>query len=164
MNNILVVYYSLEGNTKFIAEILKEVLWADLLELKPENEINSRGIMKYLWGGRQVYMRVKPALLPFTLNPFDYETLFIGTPVWAWTFAPPLWTFFSQVKLKGKNIGLFCTSDGSRGKTLENMISSLEGNHFLGKEEFVSVLTNKEKNKLKAIAWVEKLLLSKINT
>lgn len=164
MNNSLVVFYSLEKNTKFIAEILKEVLRADLLEIKPKKEIISRGMMKYFWGGRQVYMGVKPVLLPFDKNPFDYETIIIGTPVWAWTFSPPLRTFFSQVKLKDKNIALFCTSNGSSGKTLENMKSTLEGNHFLGEEEFVNVLTNKEENKLKAIAWAEKLLLSRMKT
>lgn len=158
MNNTLVVFYSLEGNTKFIAEILKDVLQADLLELKPKNEITSRGIMKYLWGGRQVYMGVKPVLLPFDINPVNYKNIILGTPVWAWTFAPLLRTFFSQVKLKEKNIALFCTSGGIRGKTFENMKKILEGNYFIGEEEFITVLANKEENKCKAITWAEELL------
>lgn len=160
MHNTLIVFYSLEGNTRFISEILKDDLQADLLELKPKNEISSRGILKYLWGGKQVYMKVKPALLPLDLNLNNYETIIIGTPVWAWTFAPPIRTFLSQVQLKGKNLALFCTSDGSRGKTWENLKTVLEGNRFIGEEEFINVLINKENNKLKAKEWAENLKIS----
>lgn len=160
MSNILIIFYSLEGNTRFIAEILKDELQANLLEIKPKNEITSRGLLKYLWGGKQVYMKVKPTLLPIDLNLFDYETLIIGTPVWAWTFAPPIRSFLSRVQLKGKNIAIFCTSDGSRGKTLENMKTVLQGNRFVGEEEFIGVLNNKKNNKLKARDWAEKLKIS----
>lgn len=160
MSNILIVFYSLEGNTRFIAEILKAELLADLLEIKPKNEITSRGLMKYLWGGRQVYMGVKPDLLPFEINLDNYENIIIGTPVWAFTFSPPIRSFISQIQIKNKNLALFCTSGGSRGKTLENLKTALKDNRFIGEEEFINVLTNKEKNLLKAKNWAEKLKAS----
>jgi len=155
----LVIYYSFEGSTKFIAETIAQGISADILELKPEKELKSHGFSKYIWGGRQVVMKTKPKLLSYDKNPNDYNLIFIGTPVWAFTFAPPLRTFFSQVKLQNKNIAIFCCSDGGRGKTFENMKQQLPDNNFFGEMEFVRTSKNREENRKKAIEWVKELKL-----
>ena len=46
----LVVYYSLEGNSKLIAESVAGLLKADLLALKPNAEIPATGFRRFLWG------------------------------------------------------------------------------------------------------------------
>lgn len=152
-----VIYYSFEGSTKFIAEIIAQEIGADILELKPEKEIKTHGFMKYVWGGRQVVMKIKPKLLSFAKNPNDYDVIIIGTPVWAYTFTPPLRTFFSEVKLQNKKIVLFCCSDGEKGKIFENMKKELGDNDFIGEMEFVETIKNREGNGKKAIEWVKKL-------
>jgi len=58
----LVIFYSFEGNTKYIAENIAEAVGADILELKPKKDVSSGGFMKYLWGGRQVVLGKKPEL------------------------------------------------------------------------------------------------------
>ena len=65
----LVIFYSFEGSTKFIAQTIANEIGAELLEIKPEKEIVSHGFMKYVWGGKQAVMKEKPALLPFDKNP-----------------------------------------------------------------------------------------------
>ena len=77
----LVVFYSFESNTKFIAENIAGEINADILELKPKKDIRSRGFMKYFWGGRAMTMKTRPELMPLDKNPQDYDLLFIGTPV-----------------------------------------------------------------------------------
>lgn len=137
--NALVIYYSLEGYTKKVSEIIAKEINADTLELKTQKEIkveNVSKLSKYFWGGKQVMTKEKPALLPFDKNPDEYELIFIGTPVWAFTFTPAIRTFFSEIKLKNKKIVLFCTDEGSKGKTLENMEKELIGNKIIGKAEF----------------------------
>jgi len=139
----LVAYYSLEGNTKFIGQKIAEAVGADLLELKPKKEtIKPHSFSKYFWGGKQVMMKEKPELLSFDHHPEEYDLLFIGTPVWAWNFTPPLGTFFSQVKLGGKKIALFCSHAGAMGKTFENMEKELFGNKIVGKIDFKEPLKN----------------------
>ena len=139
----LVVYYTLEGNTRFIAQKIAEATGADVLELRPKKEtVKPHSLSKYFWGGKQVMMKEKPELLPFDLNPEDYDLLFIGSPVWAWNFTPPLGTFFSQVKLTGKKIALFCSCGGAKNKTLENMEAELPGNKIVGKIDFKEPLKN----------------------
>lgn len=156
----LVVYYSLTGNTKFIAEAVAKAAGADILELKTEGElIKKESFMKYFWGGKKVMMEEKPALLPFDKNPTDYDLLFIGTPVWAWNFAPPLRSFFAQIKLTGKKIALFCANGGDMGKTFNEMKKELAGNEFVGEIEFLEPLkNNKEGCAEEAKQWAIKLL------
>jgi len=64
--------------------------------------------MKYIWGGQGVLMNRKPELLPLDKHPEEYDVLFIGTPVWTWTYAPSLITFLSICLLSNKRIALFC--------------------------------------------------------
>ena len=162
-DSVLVIYYSLDGYTKLVAETIAKGINADILELKPERELlKVSGIArfsKYLWGGRQVIMKETPILLPFEKNIDDYGLLIIGTPVWAFTFAPPLRTFFSNVKMKGKKIALFCTHEGTKGKTLENMRKELLGNEIIGEIDFRRPKKSLDEDKAKIISFAKDLLL-----
>ncbi len=152
--NKLIIFYSLSGNTKFIAEVIAKAINADILELKTEN------FMKYFWGGKKVMMKEKPKLMPLDKNPVDYDIIFIGTPVWAWDYTPPLHSFFSQVKLNGKKIALFCTNGGQRGKTFENIKKKLKNNEFIGEIDFFEPLlkNNKEECAEKIKQWAIQLV------
>jgi len=155
----LIVYYSLDGNTRFIAQSIANEINAELLELKPKKKINPKGFMKYFWGGRQVTMREKPELLPLDKNPQDYDMIFVGTPVWAWRHTPAVETFFSTVGLKGKRIALFCCHGGGKGKTIEKMQQRLTGNEILGSIDFKEPLSSdKDANAAKARAWAKELI------
>ena len=115
--------------------------------------------MKYFWGGRQVVSKIKPELLPFDKQPQDYDLLFIGTPVWAWRYAPPLATFFSSISLKGKKIALFCCHGGGKGKTLDKMKDQLLDNEIIGEIDFFEPLTqNKEGNVKRAKKWAQQII------
>lgn len=158
----LVVYYSYEGNTKLIAEAIKEITKSDIIELRPIKEMSSTGFMKYMWGGKNVFLRKKPNLEPFEKNPEDYDLLFIGTPVWVMTYAPPLRTFFSSVSLNNKEIGLFCCHEGGIGKTFERMGKALPGNIIIGTIDFNHPLhNNPEQQQLRAEEWAKSLIHTK---
>ena len=59
----LVIYYSLEGNTKLIADTIKNELNSDVLELRTKKQYPNKGFKKYLWGGKSVILKEKPKLL-----------------------------------------------------------------------------------------------------
>lgn len=142
----LVIFYSLEGNTKFIAEKMAQEMSADILELKPEKEIPGMEPIKHFWGGKQVVMRETPRLQKYDISLADYDTLIIGTPVWFYNFSPPIRTFLKENKIENKKIILFCTFESGRGRTFENLRKKLEGNEIIGEIEFQSVLENLEEN------------------
>jgi flavodoxin len=156
---ILVVYYSFEGNTRFAAETITRICGADIMELKPVKEISTHGFMKFVWGGRQAVMKKKPPLLPSSITPDNYDLIIIGTPVWAFTVAPPLNSFFEEYPLKDKKIALFCCHEGNFGKTFIRMRSALEGNRIIGQLDIHAPLKkNKEAAVEKIVSWTEDVL------
>ena len=156
-----VIYYSFEGNTRLVAQAIAAQTGAELLELKPQKELATHGFMKYFWGGKQAVMKEKPALLPLEHRPGEYDLIFLGTPVWAFTFAPPLQTFLADYPVHNKQIALFCCDEGSKGKTFANLRAALTENEILGELELVAPL-KKEPTKIQMqIATWTKLILSK---
>jgi flavodoxin len=153
----LVVYYSYEGSTRVIAETIATVLDADIMECRPLKDISSKSFMKYVWGGRQVIFKKHPQLEPFGKNPDDYDTFIIGTPVWAYDYAPAIRSFLTQTNLQKKKIGIFCCHEGAKGKTLENLKKMLSNNTIIGEMDFLNVKKNKEENNVKAKNWVKTL-------
>ena len=154
----LIIFYSFEGSTKLIAETIAQEIGADILELKPKKELPTKGFMKYIWGGRQLFMKKQPDLLPIDKNLNDYDLIFIGTPVWAWTFNPVLKSFLSSNKILNKKIALFCCHGGGKGKVFEKMKIALLNNEFIGQQDFCEpIKRNTEKNIKLAKIWAKGL-------
>ncbi|MFA6422643.1 MAG: flavodoxin [Candidatus Buchananbacteria bacterium] len=154
----LIIFYSLDGNTRFLANEMAKEIGADLLELKPEKSINAGNFMKYFWGGKQVMMNERPKLLAMENKPADYELSIIGTPVWASNFAPVFKTFFSEVKIRDKKIGLFCSCGASAGNAINNFRDELTGNNILSEMVFINPLRKPEENSTIAKEWVRKMV------
>jgi flavodoxin len=159
MVKILVVYYSLTGNTKFIAEMIAESLNSDILELKPVKELKADSGTKYFWGGYQATMRIKPKLEPFDTNPLDYEIIILGTPVWAWTYSPPIRSFLAKFDLKGKNVALWTCSAGDGVKAMSRLKDALKDANIIGNMSIRDPLKNKpESVKEKVIEWAQQII------
>jgi flavodoxin len=139
----VIIYYSLTGFTASIAEAMAKVLQADIIELKTSDDLKKESNLKALIkGGSQVFLKKKPALLEFQLNPEDYDLIIIGTPVWAWSYAPPLRSFFADYTLAGKKVAVYATHQGGPGKTLKNMTAELPEANVIAERDFIN-----EKNK-----------------
>ncbi len=154
----LVIFYSFEGNTRLIANNIACAINADLLELEVDQPSGPKGFMKYLWGGRQVVMNKTPRLRPFTKNFELYDIFFVGTPVWAFSYAPALKTFFSSGFLVNKKVALFCCHAGHQGKTLQKMKQALSASTVAAEMDFVDPLTrNTALQEKKARAWAKEI-------
>jgi flavodoxin len=155
----LVMYYSLTGNTRLMAESIAQEIDADLLALHPQQEIPAKGVMKFFKGGKAAMRKEEPPLKPLEKDPQDYDVIFIGTPVWAWTYAPAWNTFFKGTLLTGKKIALFCCHGGGKGKTLERMKQVLADNEILGTIDFREPLrSHKDQSVHKVKQWARNLL------
>lgn len=118
----LIVYYSLEGNTKWAAEKIAAKLGADMLSLIPKTAYPDKGFKKFLWGGKSAVMKEVPELEAYEVDINKYGRVILATPVWAGTLAPPLRTFIQREDLAGKQLALVASSaSGSPGKTFENL-------------------------------------------
>ena len=110
-----VVYFSWSGNTRFAAETIAKKTSADLFEIKAEKTYNSN------FG--KCCDEAKPECNGKTLRPIKpiegldlakYDVVFVGTPNWWGTMAPPVRTWVTKSKdaLKGKTVCLFQTHGG----------------------------------------------------
>ncbi len=111
----IIVYYSLEGNTDYAAKLLAQELGADLLRLEPITPYPTDN-RKFLLGGKDATFGVEPPLKPYNFNADDYDVVVLGTPLWAWTYAPPLKTFIKGNNLSGKKLAFFVSSGGGDDK------------------------------------------------
>nr|WP_300005272.1 NAD(P)H-dependent oxidoreductase [Tissierella sp.] len=121
MSKSIILFYSFEENTKKVAEFLSKELNIPSEEIKPVKDLKSKGFSKYFWGGQQVIMNRKPDLNEIKANLDDYDTVFLGSPIWAGTFAPAIKTLLEDGILKEKKVKFFYTHDGGPGKA-ENKI------------------------------------------
>ena len=155
----LIVYYSYEGNCEAISKTIQEETGADLLCIEPQKEKKTKSLFRFVWGGMQVYMTKKPELKPYKINLNEYDTIFIGSPVWFGTYAPPINTFLSENKIKNKNIGIFICSGNNKRNTFANFEKVLEGNNIIGEIELVYPIKNGiESAKTKTKKWVKECM------
>lgn len=117
-----VIYYSLDGNTRYAAEKIATKLGADLIRLIPVKEYPTGKVGKYFWGGKSATFGEAPKLEPYLFDTKMYDLVILGTPVWAGTVTPPLRTFIRENKLTGMRVALFAScSGGSTDKCFEQM-------------------------------------------
>lgn len=117
-----VIYFSLEGNTKYAAEKIATQIGADLIPLIPVKEYPTGKVSKYIWGGKSATFGESPRLESYRFDQNQYDLIILGTPIWAGTFAPPLRTFLRGNKLTNKKVGLFaCCAGGGTEKCFEQL-------------------------------------------
>lgn len=154
----LVVYFSFGGNTKLIAEKIAETVTADIVELKTSKKYPTEGFRKYFWGGKSVIFGEKPELTNEHIDLNRYDTIIIGTPVWAGSFAPPIKSFISQYQIRGKRVALFASHGGGGAeKCFTKLKEALSGNEFIGETDLVEPKKSPEESSSKAVLWAEGL-------
>ncbi|MDD4200529.1 MAG: flavodoxin [Eubacteriales bacterium] len=112
--NILIVYFSLEGNTDYAAGKIAEAVGGDTLRLFTKKAYIDQGFSRFVWGGKSAVMAEKPELEPYDVDLGAYEMIVLGFPVWAFTFAPPLRTFIEENRniLNKKPLAAFACQSG----------------------------------------------------
>ncbi len=150
MAKAIVIYYSLEGNTDYIAQAVAEGASAELLRLHQQKEISPTGLIRYVTGGKLAATKGLPALAETLPDLSDVEYVFLGTPVWASTFAPALRTFISQEKLVGKKIACFICYAGNAGRVEQELKQLCPEAQFMGSIGFKDPFKKKRSDDLAA--------------
>lgn len=117
MSKKLVAYFSASGTTKKAAERLAKAAGADLFEIKPVVPYSSADLN---WMDKKSRSSVemndpssRPEIAGKLSNMEDYDTVFIGFPIW-WYVAPHIInTFVESYDFSGKTLVPFATSGGS---------------------------------------------------
>lgn len=132
MTKTLVAYFSASGTTMDVANHLARVTDSDLFAIVPANPYTSADLN---WRDKQSRSTretadpsCRPAITSRVEHIEDYDTIFLGFPIW-WYVAPAIInTFLESYDLTGKTIVLFATSGGSgMGKTASVLRASAPG-------------------------------------
>ena len=126
MSKTLVAFFSASGSTRRLANTLAEAVGADTYEIKPATPYTGKDLN---WNDSQSRSSVemadinsRPALADTSAKVADYDTIFLGFPIW-WYVAPHIInSFLENYDFAGKTIVLFATSGGSGfGQTLNQL-------------------------------------------
>lgn len=149
---VLIVYYSHSGNTKYVAEKIKEITGGDLFEIKTVQEYprNYNDIVEQAKDEKQRDFR--PELVE-NCDISEYDTIFVGSPVWWYTFATPVKTFLTTNDFSGKTIMPFCTHGGGGASSTFTDIQELCSTADV-KEGFTSYQNSAKESEIKQ--WIHK--------
>ncbi len=105
----LVIYYSQTGATKQVAQEFARLLDADTLSFdvqQPYDGTYEETIARCL---KEKASNELPKLNNPDIDLTDYDTIFLGYPIWFGTYAPPIAALVKEVDFAGKAIVPFCT-------------------------------------------------------
>ena len=121
MGKAAIVYYSMDGNTRQIAEAIQAATGFPIARLDTVAPYTGTDQEIIAQGQEGVNRGFRPELKPLDLRPEDYETLIVGTPTWWYTMASPVLSFLTQVRWEGKTLVPFQTHADWPGHGLEDM-------------------------------------------
>ena len=118
----LVAYFSASGQTAKLAKTIAGVTGGDLFEIAPETAYTAADLD---WMDKKSRSTIemndpksRPAIAGKVADMVQYDTVFVGFPIW-WYQAPRIIeTFLESYDFSGKTVVTFATSGGSgMGKT-----------------------------------------------
>ena len=121
-SHVLIAYYSRTGTTQEAADRIAELTGGDLVKLEtvqayPEDYTETTEVAK-----AELEANARPELSTVIENMDDYDTIYLGYPIW-WHYAQmAINTFIESYDLSGKTIIPFCTSASSG---IEESVESL---------------------------------------
>ncbi len=136
MSKNLIAYFSASGTTASLAQDMAEACGADIYEIRPAEKYTSDDLN---WMNKKSRTSIemndpssRPALADTDAKIENYDTIFIGFPIW-WYVAPTIInSFLESYDFSGKKIVLFATSGGSGfGKAKQSLLGSVDSSAII---------------------------------
>lgn len=111
-DKVLVVYFSHGGNTQKLAKEISDQVGGDFRRIEPVNAY-PEGDELYDYTEQEQADDARPEIQDLNIDMSKYDTVFIGYPIWWYTYPQVILTFFDNYDLTGKTIVPFVTHGGS---------------------------------------------------
>ena len=121
MERKIIIYFTYTGNTKKIAEKIKEKLNCDIIEIKtviPYSKDYDTVVNDEQNSESSNHL---PEIQNLNIDLSNYDEIILGTPVWWYRPVPAIRTFLTQNDLSGKIIKPYATNAGWLGKTFKEI-------------------------------------------
>lgn len=123
--NILIVCYSYSGKTRRIAEMIQKQTSGSLGRIYPRQPYPADFERLLIQVRDEIKTGEKIPLLPVEANADKYDVIFVGSPNWCGTIAPPIASWLNENNLTGKTIFPFFSHCGGEDKGMEQAVRDL---------------------------------------
>lgn len=155
MSKSVVVFYTWAGHTKKMAEMIASRTGADLLEIEPVTAYSQNYNTVVNQAKEEIKKGYLSELKPVECDLSQYDVVYIGTPIWWGTMAPPLATFLNRNDFSGKTVMPFSTHGGGgkghsdrdieklcAGANVKAMYTAYEGGGVAAEKEIAAWIEN----------------------
>ena len=151
---ILVAYFSWGGTTQRRAQEIVRQTGADLFRIEPVVPYPTEYTPCTEVAREEKDNNARPAIVSKVENWADYDTVFIGCPVWWWTTPMIICTFAESYDFKGKTVVPFCTYAATyRDETLARIVElTPDAEHLTGEG-----LTSGRINEQNISSWLKEI-------
>jgi len=119
---VLIVYYSYSGNTRKVAHEIHKIVGGAMMEIEPREPYPNNHNSVVEQAEQELRTGYRPKLKTDVGDVSSCDTIFVGSPNWWHTVAPPVLTFLSVAALPGKTIIPFIThGGGGLGRSAEDI-------------------------------------------
>jgi len=119
---ILIAYYSYSGNTKKVAETIRDETSGDLFAVTAEGTYPENRKDMVQQAKEEIAKNYRPKLTAKIDDISQYDVVFIGSPNWWGTVTPQISSFLETYDLNGKMVIPFITHGGGG---VQNTVSDL---------------------------------------
>lgn len=153
-SQILVAYFSWGGTTQRMAQEIVRQTGADLFRIEPIVPYPAEYTPCTEVAREEKDNNARPAIASKVENWADYDTVFIGCPVWWWTTPMIICTFTESYDFKGKTVVPFCTYAATyRDETLARIVElTPDAEHLTGEG-----LTSGRINEQNISSWIKEI-------
>lgn len=124
-NKVLIVYFSHSGNTAKAAEALQQATGGCTMKLIPCTPYPQDYDTCVEQAKKEIKEGFEPELIPANIAFDAFDVVFIGSPNWWGTIAPPVRTFLKTYDLSGKKVAFFNTHGGGGMQRCEKDLKAL---------------------------------------
>jgi flavodoxin len=145
-NKVLVVFFSYSGNTRTVAKYIADATGGDMFDIQPVKAYPADYNSCVNVAKQEKKANARPAISNKLENLNQYDVVFIGYPLWWYTYPMIINTFFETYKLDGKTVIPFCTHGGGGSYNTFNEVAALTPNskHKTGFEGYGGSISQKE--------------------
>ncbi len=147
MDKILVIYYSFTGNSKTVAEYVKNKLNADILELEPKVPFSSDyDEVVRQWQNNDIKRDVE--IKPVDIDLSKYNKIVLITCTWWYGISPVMKKFLKEYDLSKKDIIVASSNAGWIGHCFKDYETLLPNSNIKGELDLLFSANDGERNKI----------------
>lgn len=136
MSDVLIIYYSFTGNSKKVAEYVRQKLSADTLELEPKVPFSSDyDEVVSEWQNNDIKRDV--AIKPINIDLTQYNKIVLITSTWWYGITPVMKKFLKEYDLSGKDIIVASSNAGWIGHCFKDYRELLPHSNIKGELDLV---------------------------